>query len=620
MVRSFTFAERPTRLRALLLGSLFAAFAFGAAAPDAGASGESPVNRFRDRNYKYSVKMFEGWDQVPLETKSSGGFEDALSTYAASKFTQKGAQERGLRNSLIEFYRIAKDMTGETTPSDAPDPLAKFRREAAPKTMAGLLAKAMGRYGFEVTLDPSVAKAIKSRDDVPGSYWVIDRTTKTKGRDNGESNYLVAASWKKDEVEIGMWAVCEGPLKKKLEGGFKAVADSFTWYDDKAEDVVSKPVLEGLRISAKKRREIEKGLVKGWDVIVSPKKNYIVLYNTKNTRNNALAKIIAERIEKIREQVYEVQFVPAAPVEAVCLVRVCGDSTEYHAYGGPGGSAGYWSDDTEELVFYDMSPKKEPDDDTLAVLYHEAFHQFIYYSVGNVAPHSWFNEGHGDYYAGSKYGGGQFKIHPFPWRVPIIKEAIRKGVIACEAVKGEDGEIERYQVDDGAGGYVPLSALVRMSQRDYYSYANVCYAEGWSLVYFLREIVPKNDKWNAKWGKILETYFKTLKAEVNRDRPLAPPVVKPEDPAPPEEPGMDEPSMGDTPPPDATPPTPPGMDGGPTEPPPDGGGEPAIARFFSRYESSGRALRSAVDAAFKGIDFAELETAWKAAILKVGSK
>src|SRR5207247_5110242 len=95
-------------------------------------------------------------------------------------------------------------------------------------------------------------------------------------------------------------------------------------------------------------------------------------------------------------------------------------------------------------------------------------------------------------------------------------------------------------------------------QGDYYSYPDVCYAEGWSLIYFLREIVPKNEKMNAKWGKILDTYFATLKAEVNKDAPLAPPEVKPDDPgtdAPGDpvagdpgmgSPGMDDPGAGTT--------------------------------------------------------------------------
>ena len=84
-------------------------------------------------------------------------------------------------------------------------------------------------------------------------------------------------------------------------------------------------------------------MVKGWAVMVSPKKNYVIIYNTKNNKNHLLARVIAKRIEMIREQIYEVQFPPAKPITTVCIVRVCADAKEYRAYGGPGGSAGYWS-------------------------------------------------------------------------------------------------------------------------------------------------------------------------------------------------------------------------------------------------------------------------------------
>ena len=306
-------------------------------------------------------------------------------------------------------------------------------------------------------------------------------------------------------------------------------------------------------------------MVAGWDVLVSPKKQYVIIYNTKNKTNTQLARELAERIEAIRAQVYEVQFPPSAPIDAVSIVRVCADRKEYADYGGPGGSAGYWNDDSEELVFYDASEAKKTDKDTLAVLYHEAFHQFIYYSVGEVAPHSWFNEGHGDYYAGARYQDKKFKIRPFDWRVGVIKNALPKGPRTVTEttppfrIGSLDSGGTHYVEDLQSGGYTPLSTLVRMSQQEYYTDPGTHYAQGWSLVYFLREIVPANPKWNAKWGKILETYFKTLKEEVNKDKPLARPNPKPDGgpekpagpagkPTTPGEPGMGEsPAMGDAP-------------------------------------------------------------------------
>src|SRR4030095_1230319 len=131
-------------------------------------------------------------------------------------------------------------------------------------------------------------------------------------------------------------------------------------------------------------------------------------------------------------------------------------------YGGPPGTAGYWNDEAEELVFFDMDDRKDmADDNTLAVLYHEAFHQYIYYSVGNVAPHSWFNEGHGDYYAGAKYGTTRFTIEPFRWRVPVLKTALNQGPRSCKVTKDAEGKETKVW---GNTGYTPLKDLVEFSQ------------------------------------------------------------------------------------------------------------------------------------------------------------
>jgi hypothetical protein len=285
------------------------------------------------------------------------------------------------------------------------------------------------------------------------------------------------------------------------------------------KDVQSIDVLDGVNLTPKRRSEIEKGLIKGWGVEVSPKKNYVIVYNTKGNKNHQLAVFIAERIERIREQVYEVQFPPAEPVKAVSIVRICGDAVEYHAYGGPGGSAGYWNDGTEELVFYDASPAKKVDEDTLSVLYHEAFHQFIYYSVGNVAPHSWFNEGHGDYYAGEKYVGGKFKIGPFDWRVNTIKTAVQQGPRSFTTKKDDKTGKER-RVYSNDKGYTPLKDLVAFSQGEYYSYPGVCYARAGASSTSCAKASAKKKEWNAKWGKILDKYFAVLKREVNKEGKL----------------------------------------------------------------------------------------------------
>jgi len=602
------------------------AFALGVALLPATTSGagESLGNRYRDSAHKFSFKVFSEWAPVPV---------DATQEREICKFMEPG--ERGRDNAQLMVLRLAtgaaakgSEVTGgggdgggdgdepKPPPGLPPEILERLRGET-PKSMLEVFNGKLDGYMFKQRLAAKDGKAITSKDDVPGSYWTL-----LADHPFGKY-YLAFGAWKKGDIELGIWLRCESAQKKKYEQGFKQVIDSFTWHDEKAKEVQTLEVLDGLPIPAKKRRQIERGLVRGWNVIVSPKKNYIVIYNTKARRNDILARTIAKNIEAIREQIYEVQFPPAKKIEAISVCRVCGDASEYHAYGGPGGSAGYWSSSDEELVFYDASPSRKIDDDTLAVLYHEAFHQYIYYSAGSAAPHSWFNEGHGDYYAGAKVAGGKFKIGPFRWRVGTVKNAIRAGPCPYEEKK-ERGETVRVW-DRSNHGYSPLAALVRMDQGEYYSYPGVSYAQGWSLVYFLREIVPKNPKWAAKWGRILPTYFDTLKAEIekNRDTTGKRAGPEPKEPEPPEEPDEPEPPTtpggGEPPEPGGEPKEPGGepKEPGDEPPPPPDDDEAMMSIPQFRGDSDEKALQKALDAAFKDVDFAELEKAWAESILKV---
>jgi hypothetical protein len=168
------------------------------------------------------------------------------------------------------------------------------------------------------------------------------------------------------------------------------------------------------------------------------------------------------------------------------VVRVCKDSAEYHSYGGPGGSAGYWSPGQRELVIYDDKAVGGRGD-TWATLNHEAFHQYIFYFFGSLTPHYWYNEGTGDFYSGYEYKNKRFTLKPFDWREPLIKEEIRKKT------------------------YTPLKEFVRFDRSKYYGERiGENYAQGWSLVYFLRTGKRNARCWNDAWDTILDTYLRVL--------------------------------------------------------------------------------------------------------------
>ena len=347
------------------------------------------------------------------------------------------------------------------------------------------------------------------------------------------------------DVDIALLANGPGDEKKwsKFEGPFQTMGKSFKRLTLETAAVAdAKPGDSPLR--ARKRAELT-AIVKsqpGWNLFETP--NYFILSN--NTDKEFMDEMMV-RIEAIRKS-YEETYPPekvielkklrdanlakkkaedaaagkpaegeeegepepadeeagrtvaqaADPMEEsrCSIVRVVNNADQYHSYGGPPSSAGYWSSYHKELVIYDdqlIGGRKN----TWATMNHEAFHQYIYYFFGNLAPHSWYNEGTGDFYAGYQLKNNRFELKPFEWRVQTIKGALR-------------------EAGSGKQTYVPLKELVRYTQDQYYDRKNggeragLNYAQGWSFVWFLRT-GPKHARgWNPAWTPILDTYLRVL--------------------------------------------------------------------------------------------------------------
>jgi hypothetical protein len=288
-------------------------------------------------------------------------------------------------------------------------------------------------------------------------------------------------------------------------------------------------------------------LPKGWKS--EDTENYILVFDTKD---QPLLRLIERELEAIRKE-YEKLFPPLEPVTAVSRVRICKDEQEYRSYGGPRGSGGYWNWMAEELVFFDYEnvdgEAGTGKANSRIVLYHEAFHQFIFYSSGSFSPHSWFNEGTGDYFSGAKISGGKVKkIGVNPWRIQTIQTMIERKMTA------------------------PWKDMIRWSQSEYYGRnseglsGGACYAQGWSMIYFLRE--SKVAKKHEVWSTILDNYFDTLRETYNEGKAA---LVE-------EGRGDDEDAM-------------------------------------NRMEQEAR--EKAIDVAFEDVDFDEIEEAWMDYIMKL---
>lgn len=238
------------------------------------------------------------------------------------------------------------------------------------------------------------------------------------------------------------------------------------------------------------QEQIDK-LPPGWSHMRT--RRYLFLFDA----DKAFVKQMGDQIEALRDE-YERLYPPSEPIQAVSIVRVCKNEDGYRGYGGPPGSGGYWASRQRELVFFDQAPR----DETLCVLNHEAFHQYIYYFYGELAPHSWYNEGHGDYFSGARltrtyritgYGNAPGGFN----RAELAKEML---------VLRKQGK----PVAEGA--LAPLREFLDYSQEQYYDRGPQrpvgFYPQGWAFVHMLRE----SRSLPPRAGTILPRYLESLLA------------------------------------------------------------------------------------------------------------
>jgi hypothetical protein len=183
-------------------------------------------------------------------------------------------------------------------------------------------------------------------------------------------------------------------------------------------------------------------------------------------------------------------------------VKVFDREDDMMYYSGAYGAAAYWSPAQEEIVCYKfegdkvkldskeeftLAEERLPEEVTFKILYHEAFHQYMYYTIGGrgrrVYVPSWLNEGLGDYFFGGEWQKSpkKFVIGLNDWRIAKIVNAIKKDK------------------------HVQFDKIFRYEQQQYYSNASLCYAQGWAINYFFQQSdVAKKKGYHAIPTKMLE--------------------------------------------------------------------------------------------------------------------
>ncbi len=472
------------------------AVAYGPPAPVARAAAAP----YENKTHGFTLKLPDTFKQTP--PKPNGGNKRLAAEFYDDqpKYQSSRATNPEFRVSWWSTPKVAVtggDMPGAgAKPEDGEPPQESDAEDVfGPKSfddaMDGLIERNTELFGSnrppmaERWANAKSGKTAKQKLDF---RYVELNATKPKKKDDPQPKwYLFVAKIQIDRptesVTVGFQAECATEFAKDLGPAFLGIVRSFELKEGsvaKAEEVPTDP--DAFREYVKRTK-----VVPGWKCMDSPKKEYLLIYA--DGVDEKLVREIAQQVESLRSQVYEVMFPPDKPITALSIIRVCKDSEQYMAYHAPGGTAGYWSSWDKELVFYKET--RNPTD-SLRVLYHEAFHQYIYYSVGDVDPHSWFNEGHGDYFYGFDYKDGKWERGKSLDRVDTAQKLKREGRAP------------------------PLKDWLRWSQQQYYGDGSLSmrdnYALGWDFVYFLRTTKKK------EYQGILDTYFNTLKGCVTKWR------------------------------------------------------------------------------------------------------
>jgi hypothetical protein len=469
--------------------------------------------KHEDKKLGYRMRLEADFDRVPPKLDNRTAHIVAAWFDAREKFARSIPPKFSVRwVATPKSAPVTPSTRDEEEPAEAaPAPPANpyERDESDPFwDLQFLNPRAFGQKIEARKLLDEQGKAFKTQKKLEGRFVELNKIKKAEG---SRRYYLLIGELELDRraetIHVGFVGYCPISEAKKLSRSFMKAIRSFAEIED-ATDSRNRAGRRG-RIDASKdpaafrKHIIENKVVKGWKYIET--ENYIVLYDA--DVKEQLARSVATRIEAIREQIYEHVFPADRPVSAVSVVRVCESRKQYLGYGAPPSSAGYWSWVDQELVFYfDKGDKKGP----LRILHHEAFHQYIFYSAGQLSPHSWFNEGHGDYFYGHDYGrSGKFKRNTSSARIGLagkVKREWRKGRLAAK--RGESP----------GGTYTPLAEWLGWTQRQYYGGNKKRlgglenYALGWDFIYFLRTTKK------TEYQGILERYFDTLKERTRAQR------------------------------------------------------------------------------------------------------
>lgn len=458
------------------------------------------AQRYESKEHGFRIGVARELEQVPLEPN-----ERQILAKFTGRLKFKDKRYKGYFDSIVMVVRIAKNKgptTGDASSRDEGQESQSARERAADSlNSATTLKEFLSRRGYNDDLRELSEKerAVKNKNgevlavqelvgDVQNPLtWKVSRLPFIR-------TYVV-----ENETEIfGLVAI--GPFVNPFNRIVVKMAKSLERTAMGAREVDTDYTESSLG-NKDFRETVRAKLVKGWKAYDT--EHYIIVTNS---RDRALIKKMMGNLEVIHK-VYQDRFPPVDDISGVIsTVRYCASYDDYMAYGAPPGTGGYWNYRDEELVLVDIATlgKKVLKDNPnlknikpLDILHHEAMHQYMYYSNGNLAPASWFGEGFGEFFGGAEIDRRKEEIKRIglnKFRMAWIKRAQR------------------------AGAWPDLRSFLKMTRSEFYGRSSLQnYAFAWAFCYFCEE-EKKKRKPNLQWAAIPDNYLKHLRDATEEKR------------------------------------------------------------------------------------------------------
>jgi hypothetical protein len=413
-----------------------------------------PGAKLTDKPLGFEIALFKDAAEIPVRRTTKPVNEDL--TWYESRCVRSWVVQGGEKDPTRRMRILVGHMDGDAgAPSEWVERFSEMKAEGDDLALAS---------------DTHAGRAfVKRRDDASPPLVLL---------------YKWPASWNRE----------------KTTAAVQASAKSFAWTKPAAAPAREHKI-DGVKATLtsahttqidRVKRDLD-GLASWWYAVTD---HYVIASNIDATAQKAFVAQLATNLEHLH-RAYRAHHPPKKEFTAVSLVKIFSHRDQLFAHfserkpdGLNLGVIGMWISVYDELVLT-HEPSANPKN-TLAVLYHEGFHQYVHYAVGEIDPPRWFDEGTGDYFGGAEVDADGVRFLENPQRTGTITKIV-------------DGTFKKQY-----GWEAPaLATLVQLSREEFYrevKWLVFQYTVAWSLVYYLRQGIERDSPYAGALDRYLDTY------------------------------------------------------------------------------------------------------------------